>query len=231
MKKLAARALAPEQMDANDLDPRLYAHILADLALVNRITLAARPTLKFLDQAAIGTDRLRILDVGYGNGDMLRKIWTWAQKRKLDCELVGIDLNPSSLVPAQKATPAHIPIRFHIGDYAELAHEHWDVVISSLVTHHMNEEERIAFLDFMDRIAKRGWFINDLYRHCIPYLGYPLLARIMGVHRIVREDGQLSIARSFRHDEWATMLAGLSLNGTLRVFHQFPFRLCVSCLR
>lgn len=231
MRMLAQRATLPEQMDAPDLDPAVYRAVLADLERVNRMTLAARPTLGFLDRLATRGSRLRILDVGFGNGDMLRRIAIWAARRGVACDLVGIDLNPSSLAAAQAHTPAHLPITYRIGDYAALEEEPWDVVLSSLVTHHMDEAERIAFIRFMDRVAMRGWFINDLHRHMLAYLGYPLLARLMGVHRIVRKDGQLSIARSFRPVEWREMLAGIPLSGTIKISRRFPFRLCVSCVR
>jgi SAM-dependent methyltransferase len=231
MGMLTTRSAATEQMDAIDLDPVRYARVIADLERVNRVTMAARPTLRFLDQLASGRKPLRILDVGFGNGDMLRRVWHWSVKRGVDTTLVGIDLNPSSMAPAQGATPVDAPITYRIGDYAALASEPWDVVISSLVTHHMTDQERRDFVLFMDKVAKRGWFINDLHRHGFAYHGYPILARMMGVDRIVREDGQLSIARSFRPPEWAAMLAALPLSGAILVQRQFPFRLCVSCIR
>ena len=57
----------------------------------------------------------------------------------------------------------------------------------------MTDEELDAFLGFMEATARRGWMIGDLHRHGFAYRGYPLLARLMGVHRIVREDGQRRI--------------------------------------
>lgn len=71
---LATRAQADELMDADDLPADVYAAVVADLARVNVVTMAARPTLRFLGRAARGADRLRILDVGFGDGDMLRRI-------------------------------------------------------------------------------------------------------------------------------------------------------------
>jgi hypothetical protein len=84
----------------------------------------------------------------------------------------------------------------------------------------------------MEDEAGRGWLVNDLHRHRFAYSGYPLLCRIMGWHRIVREDGQLSIARSFRPAEWRAILedAGIPRNAA-RVVRRFPFRLCVERLR
>ena len=128
MRMLTQRATLPEQMDAPDLDPAVYRAVLADLERVNRMTLAARPTLGFLGRLATRGTQLRILDVGFGNGDMLRRIAIWAARRGVACDLVGIDLNPSSIAAAQAHPPAHLPITYRVGDYAALEDEPWDVV-------------------------------------------------------------------------------------------------------
>lgn len=219
------RSLAQEQMDAADLPEAVYARVLADLDRVNRVTLAARPTLRFLDRAVTGP--FRLLDVGYGDGGMLRRIAAWAKRRGIACTLVGIDLNPRSQAVAQARSGPALAIDYRIGDYAALADEPWDIIISSLVTHHMDEAERLAFLHFMEDQARMGWFVNDLHRHGFAYHGYPLLARLLGVHPIVRADGQLSIARSFVPGEWRAMLAAAHIDDA-RIERVFPFRLCVA---
>lgn len=219
------RSLAQEQMDAADLPEAVYARVLADLDRVNRVTLAARPTLRFLDRAVTGP--FRLLDVGYGDGGMLRRIAAWARRRGIACTLVGIDLNPRSQAVAQARTDPALAIDYRTGDYAALVDEPWDIIISSLVTHHMDEAERLAFLHFMEDQARMGWFVNDLHRHGFAYHGYPLLARLLGVHPIVRADGQLSIARSFVPDEWRAMLAAAYI-GDAHIERVFPFRLCVA---
>lgn len=227
---LAVRAEAEELMDADDLPADVYAAVVADLARVNTVTLAPRPTLAFLDRA-IGTRRtLRLLDVGFGDGDMLRRIARWAAKRGVAVELVGIDLNPRSEAAARAHTPAGLPIVWRTGDYADLAGEGWDVVISSLVAHHMTTDQLVAFLRFMEAEARLGWLVNDLHRHGFAYRGFPLLARLAGWHAIVRHDGRLSIARSYRPGEWPPLLAAAGITDA-RVFRAFPFRLCVERLR
>ncbi len=221
-----ARVDAQEAMDAPDLDPAVYAAVLRDLARVNGVTMAARPTLGFLDRIATRGDRLKLLDVGYGDGDMLRRIARWATRRGVAVELVGIDLNPRSAAVARADTPADVVIDYRTGDYAALAGEGWDVIVSSLVAHHMTHAQLVAFLAFMESEAARGWLVNDLHRHRFAHLGYPLLARIMRWHPIVRADGTLSIARSHRPHEWPPILheAGVA---DARVVRRFPFRLCV----
>jgi 2-polyprenyl-3-methyl-5-hydroxy-6-metoxy-1,4-benzoquinol methylase len=224
---LARRSDAEEAMDAPDLPAADYAAVLADLARVNGVTLARRPTLAFLDRAA-GADRpLRLLDVGYGDGDMLRSISRWARKRGVSVQLVGIDLNANSEAVARAATPADMRIDYRTGDYADLAGEGWDVIVSSLVAHHMTAPQLRAFLRFMEDQAARGWMVNDLHRHAFAFYGYPPLATLMRWHPIVRADGRLSIARSFRPAEWAAILADAGIGPAARIVRRFPFRLCV----
>jgi 2-polyprenyl-3-methyl-5-hydroxy-6-metoxy-1,4-benzoquinol methylase len=222
---LESRAIAEELMDAEDLPPETYTAVLHDLAQVNTFTLARRPTLNFLSR--LGNRSLKILDVGFGDGDMLRAIHRWASKRGQPVELVGIDLNPNSITAAQSATPADIAIDYRTGDYADLTGQNWDVILSSLVAHHMTHDQLIAFLRFMDAEARAGWFINDLHRHRFAYMGYPLLSGLMRWHPIVRHDGRLSIARSYRPTEWPPILAEAAITGS-SIERHFPFRLCIS---
>jgi len=230
MRSLAARAEQDEQMDAADLDPAVYARVLTDLASVNRWTLARRPTIDFLKRAIGDRRSFSLLDVGFGDGDMLRAIANWAEKNGIAATLTGVDLNPKSAAVAEAKTPARFAINYLTGDYRPLAEDRPDFIISSLVTHHMTAEERIAFLRVMDANTRIGWFVNDLHRHRFAYAGFPLLARIMGWHRIVREDGTLSIARAYRPAEWPPTLAEAGVSEA-RVVRRFPFRLCVERLR
>ncbi len=226
---LATRTIAEELMDAHDLSPETYAAVVADLAKVNLVTMAARPTLDFLRRGTAGMTRFTLLDVGFGDGDMLRRIARWASKHGLDAKLVGIDLNPRSALAATAHTPPGLPIRYETGDYADLAGEGWDFIVSSLVAHHMTHNQLVAFLRFMETEAKRGWLINDLHRHRFAHAGFPLLAMLAHWHPIVRHDGTLSIARSYRPAEWLPILAAAGV--TARTRRVFPFRLCVEHLR
>jgi SAM-dependent methyltransferase len=213
-------------MDADDLHPAVYADVVADLAKVNVVTLAARPTLAFLRRVTRPGRRYRLLDVGFGDGDMLRHIAAFASRSGIDLELVGVDLNPRSEAAARAHTPPELGIRWVTGDYNDLADEPWDVIVSSLVAHHMTHAQLLTFLRFMERHAQQGWLINDLHRHGFAHAGFPLLARLFGWHPMVRHDGTLSIARSYRPDEWPPILAEAGIDGA-EVKRCFPFRLCV----
>jgi SAM-dependent methyltransferase len=214
-------------MDDPALSPEEYQAVLADLGRVNRWTFATRPTLGFLARATRGSKAFSLLDVGFGDGGMLRAVAAWAKKQRIEARLVGVDLNPKSEAAARAATPAGLAIEWRTGDYADLGA--FDFVVSSLVAHHMTAAQLAAFLRWMEQHAARGWLVNDLHRHRFAYAGYPLLARLLGVHRIVREDGRLSIARAYRPAEWRTILAEAGITEA-RIVRRFPFRLCVERL-
>ncbi len=96
----------------------------------------------------------------------------------------------------------------------------------------MSAEELRAFLRFMEAEAAVGWLVNDLHRHRFAYLGFPILARLMRWHEIVRADGALSIARSFRPAEWRAILADAGIPpDAAQIVRRFPFRLCVERIR
>ncbi|MXO59184.1 methyltransferase domain-containing protein [Altererythrobacter salegens] len=227
---LSERLQTEELMDDPSLDAATYHAVLADLAKVNAATFAYRPTLDFLARAVGNRSEFSLLDVGFGDGDMLRQIARWADRRSIRAHLTGIDLNSRSKAAAERSSSPGDPITYLTGDYEMLAGEGFDCIISSLVAHHMSHAQIIAFLRFMDREARAGWFINDLHRHGFAWLGFPLMARVMGWHRIVRLDGTTSIARSYRPDEWPPIFTEAGIEGA-EVRRLFPFRLCIEKLR
>jgi 2-polyprenyl-3-methyl-5-hydroxy-6-metoxy-1,4-benzoquinol methylase len=228
---LTRRSRQQEQMDAPGLDSAVYERVLHDLARVNRWTFTAWPSIAFLNRGVGPARHFRLLDIGFGDGDILRAVGRWARRRGVEAELVGVDLNEKSVQAARAATPPDLVIDYRVGDYLDQAGP-FDFIISSQVAHHMTEVQLITLLRHMEAEARLGWLVCDLHRHGFAHWGFPLLARLLRVHRIVREDGQLSIARSFRADEWKAALeqAGIAAD-PVRIVRRFAFRLCVERLR
>lgn len=225
----AVRAQLSEWMD----EPCSYEDFracLVDLEQVNRLTVAYRPTLRWLDALPRrGNEPLHIVDVGCGGGGMLRQVERWAKRRGVAVRLTGIDLNPYAARAAREMTAGSSTIAWWTGDafsYAPSAPV--DVVISSLFTHHLPDAEIVRFLAWMEGTARRGWFINDLHRERAPYHGFQLLAKVMRWHRFVQHDGPVSIRRAFQPEDWERYLklAGVALE-TVRVQTFRPARLCV----
>ncbi len=218
-------------MDGEAVTAQEFAACIEDLAQVNTVTLARPPTLAFLDRAFAATPPARtltVVDVGYGAGDMLRALARHGRKRGRSLRLIGFDINPRSEPVARRLTPPDLAIDFRTGDaFAMAADEPVDLVVSSLVTHHMDDAGIVAFLQWMERKAALGWFVNDLHRHWFAYHGFSLLAGAVRWHPFVRHDGPLSIARAFRREDWALLLAAAGLEDRAEVHWRFPFRYCV----
>ena len=227
----ARRATEPEQMDALDLPAARYAAVLQDLARVNVATRAAAPTLRWLTESTRGMSHCTILDVGFGHGDMLRRIAHWARRRGLRVSLHGADINPRSAPIAAAATDPSLGITWHTGDAAALDLRP-DLIISSLVAHHLTDRELASFLRWMEQTARRGWFINDLHRHPVAWLGYRALARLMAVDPIVRHDGALSVRRAFHRADWGRLLETAEIPpAAVAVRWSLPFRWAVGRVR
>lgn len=232
------RSTAAELMDDNGTDLDTFRACLVDLAKVNQLTLAYRPTIAFLDRLArskaLPRDRpLSIVDVGSGYGDMLRKIDTWATRRNIPVSLTGVDLNPWSARAAQEATKPGRPIEWvtaNVFDYRPQAPI--DVIVSSLFTHHLDADAVARFVSWMEATAGIGWFINDLHRHAIPYHVFRAFSRALRYHQFVQHDGPVSIARAFDFADWRGSLAAAGLTpGAATIEWRFPFRICVARVR
>ena len=170
------------------------------------------------------TGDFSVLDIACGHGDALRAI----RRRFPGASLTGIDLNPWAIRAATQATDPAAGISFINGDaFAHTPERKPDFIITSQFTHHLTDEQVVTFLRWLRDNAAKGWFISDLHRHPIAYYGFPILARVAFWHRFVREDGQISIARSFTRTEWQALLRQAGLTDQTVIAWHIPFRLCV----
>jgi SAM-dependent methyltransferase len=227
------RAQLTELMDEPCSREELRA-CLRDLARTNRWTLGHRPVLSWLNALTAAqpphAEPIRILDVGCGYGDTLRKIEQWAKQRAIAVELSGLDLNPDATAIAAEASPASSRIRWISADVFQHApSKPPHLVISSLFAHHLSNDDVIRFLQWMEEHATLGWFINDLSRAPIPYHFFRAFSKLVGLHPFVQNDGPVSIARSFVPTDWRTMCAAAGLQASAIEIQSYkPARLCVS---
>jgi SAM-dependent methyltransferase len=235
MPDFTRRADTPELMDAEDVPFEDYRACLRDLERVNIFTFAYRPTLGWLD-ALRDAGRLprgravSIVDIGGGGGDMLRRIRRWADRRRIEAKLIGLDRDPRAARAASELTPPGNGIDFVTADLFEWVPQGpVDLVISSLFAHHLDDAALVRFLAWMEGTAQVGWFVNDLHRHVLPWMVFRPWSRLAGWHRFVRHDGPVSITRAFTEADWRALLdeAGIPA-GAADIAWRMPFRLCVS---
>ena len=215
----------PELMDG-DCSYEDFRDCLRSLKQVNRWLLGYRPTLAWLEQLPLESlDPVHIVDVGSGGGDFLRQIAAWARRRGIAVQLTGIDLNPYAARAAAEFTPKEFGITWVTGDAMVYRPEKpMDIVVSSLLAHHLEDEEIVALLRWMEATVKVGWFINDLERS-------EWTSRMFGWvrwHWLVRHDGPVSFRRAFRKEDWLRLLAIAEIPpGAVTVERWRPGRLCV----
>jgi SAM-dependent methyltransferase len=219
----------PELMDS-DCSYEDFRDCLRSLEQVNRWLLGYRPTLRWLERLPVKPHQpVHILDVGSGGGDLLRQIALWARRRAIAVQLTGIDLNPYAARAAMECTPTDLRISWVTGDALVYQPEMpVDIVVNSLMAHHLEEDEIVALLRWMEATAQTGWFINDLERSALSCRMFGWLGKIVGWHRFVRHDGPVSFRRAFRDEDWVRLLASADVSRTAATVERWrPGRLCV----
>lgn len=214
----------PELMDG-DCSYEEFRDCLRSLQKINRWLLGYRPTLHWLGQMPRQANATHILDVGSGGGDLLRTISKWARKRHIDVDLTGIDLNPYAARAAAEFTAEAYNITWVTGDaMAYRPAKPVDIAVSSLMAHHLENEEIVALLKWLDKTVRVGWFINDLERSEQSLRMFSLVPW----HPIVRHDGPVSFRRAFLRDDWLRLLDSAEIpRESVTVEHWRPGRLCV----
>jgi len=232
------RAETPELMDTEVTGFEEFRACLVDLERVNGWTFTFRPVVAFLDrlmrEGKLPSDRpIAIVDIGSGYGGLLRGIDSWASRRGLTVDLVGIDLNPWSAKAAAEATAPGRPIRWLTSDLFDYRPEGGiDLVVSSQFTHHLDDAQLVRFIRWMESTTRVGWFVGDLHRHWLPYHFFRIWSGLMGWHRFVRHDGPVSISRAFVPTDWRRLLAEAGVpEAAAKIAWSMPFRLCVSRIK
>lgn len=223
-RRVSPREL-PELMDG-DCKYEDFRDCLRSLEQVNRWLMGYRPTLAWLERLRRRShEPVHIVDVGSGGGGMLRQIAGWARRRGIAVQLTGIDLNPYAARAAAESTPKELGIAWVTGDsMAYQTQSPLNVIVSSLMTHHLEDDEIVSLLKWMEANVTLGWFINDLERSkwCSRMFGW------VPWHRTVRHDGPVSFRRAFREEDWERLLAMARIPREAVMIERWrPGRLCV----
>jgi len=230
---LRHRSMQSELMDTEPVAFAEFHECLRELEVINICTLAYRPTLQWFRRTLADArpgEMASVLDVGSGGGDMLRRIWRLLRRRGLTADLAGVDLNPWSKQSAEQSTPAEMHIAYETSDIFSFDRSRRaDFIICSNFTHHLSDSELVRFVHWMEDHAIRGWFINDLHRHPLPYYFIKALFGILPLNRLTANDGPISVSRAFTAADWRRILVESGVGDRAKVKWFFPFRYAVAC--
>ena len=222
------RSYELENIDKGTYTPEEYEGCIVELQRVNEWLGDAKALrgslLKEIERRGLGA--FSILDVGAGSGELLRVVAQWSRETDRTPSLIGLELNQRSAqaILEESADFPEISSVQGSGLMLPFPDAAVDYVISSLTLHHFDDEGAVSILREMGRVARRAIFVIDLHRNPMAYFFYTTLGHIILHNRLLREDGALSILKSFTPDELKKLgqQAGLK---HVTVEKHFPSRL------
>jgi 2-polyprenyl-3-methyl-5-hydroxy-6-metoxy-1,4-benzoquinol methylase len=157
-----------------------------------------------------------IVDLGCGHGDILRLIADYGRKKNYSFNLIGIDANQDAIDYAVELSEDYDELTFKRLDVfsQEFQNLEYDIVLSTLFLHHLNQDEIHALLKTTVSKAKVGLVINDLHRSRMAYGLFRLLGLVISNHMIV-QDGLTSILRAFKRKELEGVSKQLNLKSQI----------------
>lgn len=201
------RSYQPELMDDQGLQEKELENILDDLDKVNRLLGGFKITEEGV-QKVLGSScfaqPVRILDVGCGNGSMLKHIARMGRSKGIKMELIGIDINEKSLSIARRNAVEYPEISFNNIDVTSEELKEIgkvDLVICTLTLHHFRDEEIVLLLRIFSEVSTMGVVINDLHRSRWAYFLFLIFSSLFLKHPISKKDGLTSIQRAFSKKE------------------------------
>jgi len=230
-ESFAQRSVELEHLDKGDYTPEEYEGCLVELRRINRFlgdTWALRRSLlREIERADLKS--FSVLDVGAGSGELLRVIARRSREEKRSAQLLGLELNARSAAAILEESAEFSEISAVRGDALRLpfASDCFDYAICSLFTHHFRDEQAVHVLRELSRVARLRVFVIDLHRHPLAYFLYTTVGKLFLHNRLIREDGALSILRSFRPEELERLASQAGLMN-IQVERRFPFRLVLS---
>lgn len=227
---LSQRSHEPEWMDLGSAYYTLdeYRDCLFQLDRVGRLLGGDRAT--FLAIESLTPHPTSILDVGCGGGIFTLRL----AKRYPQTKIVGIDISKEAIAFAQEQLYHSQPPLSNVQFLVPTSHEldsslQCDVIIATLVCHHLSDSALVSFLEQACKIAKQAVILNDLHRHPLASCGFGVIAPFVFRNRMILHDGLLSIRRSFTHQEWWNFLQAAQIDNKLcTVKWHCPFRWIVT---
>ncbi len=192
-----------EIMDDFDLQGMELKKTLKDLDRINKWLGGNKITLKGLEKIFDKTTHqqpLRILDIGCGNGSLLREVAQFGRKKGIKMKLLGIDANKHAIGIARKNTREFPEISFDALDVfsEKFRNLEADVILCTLTLHHFRDEEIENLLEIFVGVAKQGIVINDLQRSKTAYRLFKAFCAVFIRNDIAKKDGLTSILRAFK---------------------------------
>ncbi len=201
---MSRRSLEREYMDDHTPPQEVFDEVYQFLGAISRWLGGTRATLSRFEEISRGWtvgQRITVLDVASGGGDLARALTRWGRARGFDLRVTALDISLSALNCARRRGSAEDQPRYVCADVhrAPCRDGAFDYVTCALFFHHLTDDEVVRTLRSFDRLATCGVVVNDLVRRWRHYAWSWLFTRPFNA--VLRNDGPLSVRRAFRADE------------------------------
>lgn len=155
---------------------------------------------------------LTLLDLGAGCGDISRYLRARARSRGAQLTPIALDRHREAARLCQE------------GDVSSVVADAWalpfadrsvDFVVASQLLHHFSREAGTELVRALDRIARVGVVVADLYRARVAQAGIWIASIALGFHRVTRQDGVTSVRRGFTPAELSRLLLSAGIRGVI----------------
>lgn len=217
-----------ETMDDFTMEGEILRDALDKIAKINQLLGGNQLTLQGVQDLISSISKSKeivIVDVGCGNGDMLRTLADFGLKNKLKFQLIGIDANRFTISHAQQLSEKYPNISYRCEDIFSKSFNElkYDIVLCTLTLHHFKDNEIIDLLNVFYTNSNIGIVINDLHRNAIAYRLFQALCFVFRLNEMSREDGLTSILRGFKKEELIQFSKKLSFKN-YKIHWKWAFR-------
>jgi 2-polyprenyl-3-methyl-5-hydroxy-6-metoxy-1,4-benzoquinol methylase len=195
-----------ELMDDFSMQGEILRDALDKIAKINQLLGGNLLTLRGVQHLiadTIKSSKITIIDIGCGNGDMLRTLADFGLKNNLEFELIGIDANEFTISHAKELSKKYSNIKYECTDifHESFKEIKYDIVLCTLTLHHFKDDEIMDLMQLFYTNSNIGIVINDLHRSSIAYRLFQGLCFVFRLNDMSREDGLTSILRGFKKEE------------------------------
>jgi len=222
------RSTQVEILDNFELNDPEMELMLDDLKTVNTILGGQEVTLDgilVLLEGISKEERITIVDIGCGDGEMLRKVAQFGVKHHYNFNLIGIDGNEHIIKIAETKSTGYPNISYKIKDIFSKGSivPEYDIALCTLFLHHFKNEGVTAILEKLSAQAKVGVVVNDLHRSRIAFWLFIGFSSIFIKTKIAKHDGLVSVARGFKRKELRALAAQIPKTSS-KIMWKWAFR-------
>lgn len=217
MRSLDVRSTEKEFMDDPDFKGADLTESFKFIKITNMLGGGRLAAINCIKRALKDTPSQRdisVLDIGCGIGDMGDAIISWGERHGRNISYTGLEKSGYILDEARKLNKNN-NISFISGDLFASDLPEADLVIISMVLHHLDEADIICAIRHLAAKARIALIICELERSLPPYLICRLLSIAMK-NTSASHDALLSVRKGFTTTEISSLISQAGHRGIVR---------------